>query len=302
MSAPSEVPVYRLEIGLRPELRDPRGEGVAATVRSFLGIGVEKVRTRDVYHVAADITQGEAERVLSELCDSILQVGSLDRLEGESFDFCISVGFKPGVTDPVGKSAKVAVEDSLGRKLSDSAAVYTSTLYLLSGVDRSQAERIAVELLANPIIQTLRIHSLAEWQASEPDRTVPRVTSHARPVVERVDLAGSDEALLELSRKRLWALNLGEMRTIRAHFQEASLAREELGLATSPTDVEIECLAQTWSEHCKHKIFNATVTYSDNDGPPETIRSLFKTYIRGATEAAQREDFWSACFTTTPEL
>jgi phosphoribosylformylglycinamidine synthase len=38
----------------------------------------------------------------------------------------------------------------------------------------------------------------------------------------------------------------------------------------SPTDVELECIAQTWSEHCKHKIFNATVTYREPGTPPET--------------------------------
>ncbi|RMG43702.1 MAG: phosphoribosylformylglycinamidine synthase, partial [Acidobacteria bacterium] len=52
-----------------------------------------------------------------------------------------------------------------------------------------------------------------------------------------------------------------------------------------PTDVELECLAQTWSEHCKHKIFNATIRYSEPGRSPEEIRSLFKTFIRGTTEA-----------------
>jgi phosphoribosylformylglycinamidine synthase len=298
MSAPSQATPYRLEIGLRPGLRDARGEGVAETVRDFLHIGVQRVRTRDVYHLAADITPEEAQRVLDELCDGIVQTGALDRLAGDEFDFAVAVGFKPGVTDPVGKSAKVAVEDTLGRKLADDAQVFTSTLYLLSGVDRSEAERIAVELLANPIIQTTRIQSFAEWQQAPPDVSVPRVTSHARPAVESVDLGGSDDALLELSRKRLLSLNLVEMRAIRDHFLNAGTSdeRTRLGLSASPTDVELECLAQTWSEHCKHKIFNATVTLEDGDGPPETIRSLFATYIRGATKAIDAKDFLVSVF------
>src|SRR5690349_17727899 len=139
MNVPSQAPVYRLEIGLRLDQKDARGEGVAGTVRSFLGIDVKRVRTRDVYHLEANVTRDDAKRVLDELCDSIVQRGALDRLEGDEFDFAIGVGFKPGVTDPVGKSAKVAVEDTLGKKLADADAVYTSTLYLLSGVDRAQA-------------------------------------------------------------------------------------------------------------------------------------------------------------------
>jgi len=47
-------------------------------------------------------------------------------------------------------------------------------------------------------------------------------------------------------------------------------------------------IAQTWSEHCKHKIFNATIRYTE-DGREETIRSLFRTYIRGTTERVARK-------------
>jgi phosphoribosylformylglycinamidine synthase len=50
-----------------------------------------------------------------------------------------------------------------------------------------------------------------------------------------------------------------------------------------PTDVEMETLAQTWSEHCKHKIFNALIAYEE-DGKRLNIDSLFKTYIVGSTE------------------
>ena len=50
-----------------------------------------------------------------------------------------------------------------------------------------------------------------------------------------------------------------------------------------PTDVEIEVLAQTWSEHCKHKIFNSQITYSDDKGS-SVINSLFNTFIKRATK------------------
>ena len=44
----------------------------------------------------------------------------------------------------------------------------------------------------------------------------------------------------------------------------------------------MEALAQTWSEHCKHKIFNAAIEYNE-DGRIEAIDSLFKTYVVGST-------------------
>jgi phosphoribosylformylglycinamidine synthase len=89
---------------------------------------------------------------------------------------------------------------------------------------------------------------------------------------------------MDLSKSRLLALSLAEMQAIRDHFA----ASDRKGLGPQPTDVELECIAQTWSEHCKHKIFNATVTYLEPGRAPETIRSLFATFIRGATETIDR--------------
>ena len=281
---------HRLEIGLRPGLRDPRGEAIERTVREFLRIPVARVRTRDVFRIDTELAPREIEAVLRELADPVAQLAALDRLETDAFDVAISVAFKPGVTDPVGKSAKVAVEDTIGRRLGADDAVYTSTLYLLEGVSTDQAERIARELLANPVIQTIDVRSRSDWLASPPDRTVPKVASHESPAVRAVDLSGSDEELVALSRDRLLALTLREMRVIRDHFGEAGNdpRRRELGLGSAPTDVELEALAQTWSEHCKHKIFNATIRYEEEGRPAETIRSLFKTFIRGATERIDR--------------
>jgi phosphoribosylformylglycinamidine synthase subunit PurSL len=105
-----------------------------------------------------------------------------------------------------------------------------------------------------------------------------------------IELSGSDSELEQISRTRLLALTATEMRAVRDHFSRAGddPRRRALGLSSAPTDVELECIAQTWSEHCKHKIFNATISYSQSGGEPEQIRSLFDTYIRGATEAVDR--------------
>lgn len=64
-----------------------------------------------------------------------------------------------------------------------------------------------------------------------------------------------------------------------------------------PTDVELEVIAQTWSEHCKHRIFNAKISHT-LDGQEETVDSLFKTYIRNVTEKimADKPDFVLSAF------
>jgi phosphoribosylformylglycinamidine synthase subunit PurSL len=282
--------VHRLEIAPRPATGDPRGASITSTVREFLGIPIAAVRTRDVYRIDASLTEEEARRILHEFVDPVAQHGALGRLDDGPFDVAVTVAYKPGVTDPVGKSARVCVEDTLGRRLADGDAVYTSTVYLLDGIDAARAERVATELLANPVIQTIRVEPYDAWRTAPADLSVPKVAEHAPPVVARIDLSGADEALVSLSKTKLLALTLAEMRAVRDHFREAAKdpRRAEAGLGDRPTDVELECIAQTWSEHCKHKIFNATVTYREPGRAPETIRSLFKTYIRGATEAVDR--------------
>ncbi|HRT71885.1 MAG TPA: AIR synthase-related protein, partial [Syntrophales bacterium] len=94
-------------------------------------------------------------------------------------------------------------------------------------------------------------------------------------------------ALLGISSARVLALNLEEMKAVRRYFQDAAVVEERrrFGLGEYATDVELEALAQTWSEHCKHKIFNSRITYLEEAGGEGiVIDSLFDTYIKRATQ------------------
>jgi phosphoribosylformylglycinamidine synthase len=283
--------VTRIEIGTRPGFADSRGASVARSIREHLGLAVEAVRTRDVFHVEPALPDADARRVAEEFAGPVVRHGAVGRLEDGPFDVAVAVGFRPGVTDPVARSARVAIEDLLGRPLGTPAAVYTSRVYLLTGVGRADAETIARRLLANEVIERVSVQTWAEWRASPPDLSVPRVAEHAPRPVETVRLEGLDDAALaRLSKERLLALTVEEMRAVRDFFRNAAgdPRRAAAGLGPDPTDAELECLAQTWSEHCKHKIFNATITYREPGRPPEEIRSLFKACIRGTTEAVDR--------------
>ncbi|MCK4267700.1 MAG: phosphoribosylformylglycinamidine synthase, partial [Actinomycetia bacterium] len=81
---------------------------------------------------------------------------------------------------------------------------------------------------------------------------------------------------------------------IKDHFQKLPVQeqRTSAGLPDQPTDIELETLAQTWSEHCKHKIFNSHITYTEPGSEPVVIDSLFDTYIRRATERVSQENDW----------
>jgi phosphoribosylformylglycinamidine synthase II len=114
---------------------------------------------------------------------------------------------------------------------------------------------------------------------------VPRVTSSAAPDIRTVDLEVSDEQLMAISRQGMLALSLEEMKAIQFFYRQENViaSREAIGLGAMPTDAELEALAQTWSEHCKHKIFSARIEYEDERGEQEVINSLFKSYIVQAT-------------------
>ncbi|RLB64044.1 MAG: phosphoribosylformylglycinamidine synthase, partial [Deltaproteobacteria bacterium] len=285
----------RIEVGYRAGVPDPRGLAVLETIRSFLAIEAADLRTFDVYLVDAELSAAEAERARDHFTDPVTQQGAIDRLEPEPCDQVVEVGFRPGVTDVVGKSALALLEDMLGRPLGPSAAVYTSRLYFLGGVSEADAQRIGSELLANEVIERFQSWSRDAYLQSKPNRSVPAIVGSHTPVVETIDLSGTGDQLRQISRERILSLSLEEMEAIRKAYQDPSFltAREHVGLGPQPTDVELECLARTWSEHCKHKIFNATITYQEPNQPTETIDSLFKTYIREPTErirARQKDD------------
>jgi phosphoribosylformylglycinamidine (FGAM) synthase-like enzyme len=58
-------------------------------------------------------------------------------------------------------------------------------------------------------------------------------------------LKASDKELVSLSKKAVLSLSLIEMKTVKAYFKK---------LGRNPTDIELETVAQTWSEHCKQKL------------------------------------------------
>ena len=279
--------VTRIEVGTRPGFTDSLGTSVARRVREHLGLEVRRVRTRDVFLVEARLSPAEAEAVAREFAGPVVRQGAVGRLDDGAFDVAVSVGFKPGVTDPVAKSARVAIEDLLGRPLGEGSHVSTSRLYLLDGVTEGEAGRIARALLANEVIERVAVQPYVQWKVSPPDLSVPRVAEHAPRPVEAVSLEIPDDALSTLSRERLLALSIEEMRVLRDFYRKAASdpARRAAGLGPDPTDVELECLAQTWSEHCKHKIMNATLSYREEGKAPVEIRSIFKQFIRGTTEA-----------------
>ncbi len=82
-------------------------------------------------------------------------------------------------------------------------------------------------------------------------------------------LDADDDYLLKISRELAIGLNLQEMRAVKEYFSKQD---------RNPTDVELQAIGQTWSEHCFHKTFKGTIVTAKSK-----VHSLFGTYIAKAT-------------------
>lgn len=294
--------VNRIIVAFKQGESDPSGKKLEKTIKNFLGIKIKSVRTRRVYIIDADLNSRETALLEKNLfVDPITEVAS-DK--PGVFDWLIEVGYKPGVTDNVGKTSKnVAIPEIIGRRLKDDENVYTSVQYLISGkgLTRQDAERIAKKLLANPVIESIRIASHDELKGKEMPIVLPVMRDNPKINVKSYALGGSDEELMRISNEGVLALSLSEMKMIRDYFRREDVVagRKKAGMDkafwSNPTDAEIESLAQTWSEHCKHKIFNAEIHYTDEKtGKEEVIESLFDTYVKNPSNAIADRLGWVA--------
>ena len=286
---------YRIEIALKRGVHDGRGAGVATKARNFFHLPVTGCATRDVFKVDVNLKPKQLREVQKIFTDPVIARSAIGRLAAPAFDWLVETSFKPGVTDNLGRTAQEVVTDTIGRPLTAQEGVYTGAQYFLKGtLTREQMQRLGRDLLANELIQSIRVFSAEEWAAVPVDAEPPVIRDHTEASVHTYDLGGSDADLMRISRAGILSLSLAEMHAIRDYFKRPDVlaARTKLGLPTQPTDVELECIAQTWSEHCKHKIFAARVRYVDEQGREQVIESLFKTFIRAATEKIRKDVDW----------
>ena len=241
---------------------------------------VTSVSLMDSYVVDAGISSADLRKAAALFENPLVERAMVNVLQSPAhFDWAIEIGYLPGVTDNVGTTAKEMIVDFLKVKFRRDDGVYSSQVLFISGkLSRENVEAIA-ESLHNPLIQRVRIKDNAEFRRSRGmGATPPRVHLAAPRGADEVDLEVSDDELARIgkegimdadgSRRGPLALDLPSMQAIREYFR---------GVGRNPTDLELESLAQTWSEHCKHTIFADPI---DDIG-----QGLYKTYIKGATNA-----------------
>jgi phosphoribosylformylglycinamidine synthase subunit PurSL len=263
--------VYRVEVSPLP------GETSDSYLLSdicALGIhSVERVEHHALYFLFGDLSDRQVERLCRELLvDPIVQRVETtlisDKLSSVRGVKRVEVGLLPGVTDTVATNllARAHLLGITGLTASATAASY----HVYGAVSDSELHVIAQKLLCNDVIQYYDLGAL------KPHLDAPRLQTQMR--VNQVPVTSlNDTELLELSRDRLLSLDLAEMHAVRDYF---------LAVGREPTDVEIESIAQTWSEHCVHKTFKGIIDYTEiiaNGITTQRIDNLLRTYLQAAT-------------------
>ncbi len=213
---------------------DLKGEGILSDIHKILGLAkVKKVTAIKVYRLEdISITQAEilAEKLLSESINQSYTINKSEKNRGE----VLEIAYKPGVMNPEADSIMKAAKDlEINLKAADS-----SWEYIFYGCTRNEVLEIVEKLkLYNPLTE-----SLVEKESET--LIIEGVVGKTQTISIR-DLG--DEELMELSKDKLF-LNLEEMKVIQKYYQR---------IKKDPTDLELETLAQTWSEHSGHKTFKA---------------------------------------------
>lgn len=256
------------------------------------GFSIESVRQNEVYTIAKKFDPQDLDTISGTIACRREGVQKLEWREQapEKFDWAIEVGFLPGVTDNVGTTARTMIQDALGAEFREGEQVYTSTIYYLTGnLSEDDAHKIAGSFI-NPIIQRVKLKNFDQHtKEGGMDVTVPFVKLDSEPEITEVDLHVPDEELIRLGKEGIPNKQRGRNGPLALEFDYLYAIRDYFdSLGRNPTDVELESIAQTWSEHCKHTIFR--------DQLDEIKDGLFKHYIkRGTSEIRARKGSRDRC-------
>jgi phosphoribosylformylglycinamidine synthase II len=255
--------LFRIEVSVKVGFPDPEREKLEKDIRDIGIFSVERVRVSHIYFLEGKLDEVAMGRIGRELlADPMVEDFYWGEGEpsgiGDKGPRVVEVAYNPGVADPVAGSVGRAIRD-LG--ISTISSVKTARRYSFWGdLPEGVLQSICDKLLFNRLVQ----HVVTKGE------TIALPSTTYDFALATVDLLGLDDnGMMELSKDRLW-LNLGEMKRIKDYFSR---------LGRNPTDVELETLAQTWSEHCIHKTFKGRIKLGQL-----VIDNLLKSTLMKVTE------------------
>lgn len=227
------IQTVRVHTHIGPDLK---GESVLSDIRSHLGVKkISSVKTAILYRIDG-IDENQARTLITTLLvEDINQRYTLNKPLFNGKARLVEIAYKPGVMNPEVASIMKAAHD-LGIT---PTSIETSREYAFEGnINGDDITSIIHQLnLYNPTIEQL---ITTQYAAIVPIQTM------------------SEKELMEASKDKLF-LNLEEMKIIQKYFKK---------IKRNPTDCELETLAQTWSEHCAHKTFKASLIVDGNEKKP----------------------------------
>jgi len=267
------VKQWRVEVFNRSGFSDVHGKSILDDINELGISSVQVVQSAKVFLIEADFDKNFAERVAHELLtDPVCEeyyIGRSSAPAGLAKATLIEVHLKSGVTDPVAESVMTAIAD-MGVTADH---VRTARKYVLLGeITQKQTDTIAKKILSNDCIEDCVIGNEAEPPS-------PHLKPYELQIVHWPICELNDNQLTALSKEKDLFLNLVEMQTIQKYYQQ--LGRE-------PTDVELESIAQTWSEHCVHKTLKSSVDMSIN-GEQVHFDDLLKETVFKATKQLDKD-------------
>ncbi len=262
------VHVHRRDFG------SPKEQEILSVCSSYqTGLRADSFRIGKLYFIDADLSYEELEKFVEiVLVDRIIETYQILSPCPEDRGNCSSwfeVGFLPGVMDSEALTVSKALREMF--RIVPNAVFTGWRVEFYEEVDEEILIRVAKRFY-NPLIQQVQVNAfLNPFQNKYPSYKFRRIEI---PLLEL-----DDEGLERLSQEMLLSLDIDEMRYIQDYYRK---------LGRNPTDVEIETIAQTWSEHCQHKTFKSPIYYVEKDETgkvvaEEKIESLFKSYIMKAT-------------------
>lgn len=267
--------VWALEIVPNEQEVDPHARALRH-ILTGLGVDAPQVRHSGLYLLQAPRLT-DIERTAKLLClNPVLAVARDGAAHDLRAHWVIEVLPHPGVTDAEGESLASALHRAGFPQVRARAG---HRYFIDSGLDAELVAQ-AAQKLAHEVVEKVAWRRSGEampdswWPGAFMPSAAPDPTVETVPIRH---LAGQE--LLDLSKARLLSLPLSDLEVIRDHFAE---------LGRDPTDVELETIAQTWSEHCAHRTFKATITHQEPGAEPLVIRGLLKTYIASATAQVAR--------------
>ncbi len=285
-----EQTLWHIRVWPRTSALDGHGREVLADAHEIGLKNIEGVRSSRLYFFSGTLAESDICLLGVELlCDPVAEEFSFGRglVQRDSKLPSIEIHLQPGVMNPVVASTLGAARRLLRHHGSSGATmedVRTARHYEVLGAGSVvELEQIASRLLANSCIENFYIQGLGRKDKLPETFPTPPIRQFA---IRHVTLRGlSDEALNRLSRSGHLFLSLEEMQVIQRHFD---------ALKRDPTDLELETLAQTWSEHCVHKTLKSAIDYSgDGFGTSEPVRvrisNLLKETIAAATSQLNRD-------------